>query len=738
MTRWIREADGASTAASRGSHTVGTSRSRAIQSTLTTKMRATRALAGARQHTQSRTADGPARGERGGQAIEERSGRPGQVTLDRHFMKTDPTIALYSNSPEDNACNTVGDDGHGLDLVIETDDDHGLSCGERPPSSKKISKRRRSSGSWSPRKKSRAMTSNDFEDLPALHVGAEDETQPLPWSPSLSIKSPSLASPLRSPKKVRARPRANAISPSKRRSLIEQSAKEVAVRQHMQSVGSSSSTSHIYLHRSPSILLQSPSPLSTSPKEAQASTPSPLRAGFSLIDLSFTDQMADKQDDEADESNSDTAEEELLSSPLGGRSTSLGRFRYALSPSSKRRIYAFETQPQDLPREFNDSMNLVATSAQDTDRHAWPRAPDNARHQDGDKTSSSTLSPPPELDPKHESSQTESGASWAAQRTADSDVKDENDVERGETHVSGDTSPDEVGDSTYQDSQFAGDLTLLPCKITRSVSTSKSPSGQTVEKGLTQTQACADARKDDDATSSPLSRDADSQTQPLPWLASEQQPILKGQDTSPNERQELRKPRQAQAGWADVEKVWSSVLTDCTNAEVRIHEGRCDLKSQSSLTRFGFASVPARRAEAAPPDGPPSPMSDPEEVCSDDGQIDDDYVDSQVATCPSLLSTGQRKLRLDTEVSNAESETQSLTWNEDENENGNDNAIVGAEERIDALEGARQEGSDHLSVRRHSSHNETLMNADSSQCSLLSVPSDSSLDVGLRSFLTSI
>lgn len=157
----------------------------------------------------------------------------------------------------------------------------------------------------------------DDESLP---VASLEDTQPLAWA-------------TRTPKRKQRNSHAPAISPNKRRTLIEQSAKDVAFHQHTKERQLSDDVRSSPLH---------------SRNEAPSS---PLRNTFAL---SYYEGESSTNGDSA--TLPETIHEELCRSPLserGKRTNFLSQIEYPRSPRSHKIIYAYETQADPSLQSFS-------------------------------------------------------------------------------------------------------------------------------------------------------------------------------------------------------------------------------------------------------------------------------------------------------------------------------------------------------------------------------------------------
>ncbi|PWN38285.1 uncharacterized protein FA14DRAFT_159921 [Meira miltonrushii] len=522
-------------------------------------------------------------------------------------------------------------------------------------------------------------------------ASATEETQPLAWSSDeeQSIK-PKQPSPVQK-RKIKPKRRtksafAPAISPSKRKTLIEQSAKDCAMQQAKRNQRNALSPIE---NQCDSKRIGFLDPCSYQSIGAlRDKTPSPLRKGFSIVQVGNGDYFSHDEPDSDEEDDLD-----MLggpTSPLMSRmmpfSNSLEKKRAQSSPAkTKQRIYAYETQAASQLKSGLGILTEEDSMEMDDNR-------DNGMETQEGEASNAVGS-----------SQTAPGGSWPGQtRSGDrqteqevtdsisrkASVSEANESQRKssppfryeETYMSETPEAgDNIIDETFRlpSSQELPDLRTAVTKRTlRSVSKKRDSNG-------------ADKTDAFDTTSS-LS---DVETQPLAWEDefAEDPPLKTSKKKASQKHGKQNTPRYS-AGWNDLSQVWSGHIdTDKTVAKKRKSQ------TQSSLNSFGFSRTAKGTQES---DIQHAAMSDPENVDSDDeldclGATLDDEHESQAPPRSS------NRLRLDNEGSRATAtslQPKSFTRN------------------------------------RSSSRQSKPVNLSSSQ-DAMSIPSDSGLDSQLRHFL---
>ena len=409
--------------------------------------------------------------------------------------------------------------------------------------------------------------------------------------PQSSLTTPAPRTPHRK-KKARLGPPAPAISPSKRKLLVAESAKDAAMQQHWTSERSSSPLQSIE-NVVRSAKRDSETVAGASNRAMITLTPSKLRHGYSMLAFD-NDALYGLDENSVGGSSLDdgTDEEGEGSEPASPSAARMGRagpplgLPYVRSPRSSKRIYAQETQmPQVSPSERRGPEAETATLHE------------SAVLDDSDDLSS----PPPRLPsprqgssmPREEgaiqSSQTAPGGSFSlAQETARPDkckrssvletyMSDEEDCE-GEGKRRG------HGDETYR----------LPSSEDMQTPSAPKERKQTLRSHSKTTVLQSSNNPDDD-------------TQPLPWRSptADREGDVQGQG-----RDSTR--RHTASSWADVNKVWMQV--DVTRPDTGRER---NVQHQSSLARFGFERKKgAKRGRSSV------------ELCSDVVFNSDDEVDS--------------------------------------------------------------------------------------------------------------
>lgn len=341
---------------------------------------------------------------------------------------------------------------------------------------------------------------------------------------------------------------APAISPSKRKTLIVDSARDVAVQQHRQWQRSSSPLQPIDNVANPRSAQKKDSPPSRSGTRL---TPSKLRHGYSMIAFAHDQGLSSTEhDEEEEEEEYSSVEVEDSPSPSAERQE-----RAVATPKNvpdrdstrQKKIYVEETQYPSVNRLFQQEMEQDKATSVSTDTvFSTELNSRDANLQKGQSLfgiSESLSSPPPssstepEVEAKEtelKSSQTAPGGSFSFPE-GDAIIKEAGMTTAIESYISEEVDEDErrhVGDETF-----------------------KLPSSEEIAEKEEENEYEGD------------------ETQPLPW--------------SPcNERNEKRKTvstsERVRASWVDVGRVWSQVPLD----EEEVEEPEKD--HQASLHNFGF------------------------------------------------------------------------------------------------------------------------------------------------------
>lgn len=470
---------------------------------------------------------------------------------------------------------------------------------------------------------------------------SDDETQTLDWDgDSVAASTPPQKRMLRI--KCRSTAFAPAISPSKRRALIEQSAKDTAMQQHRRSKGPLTSIDNLSASNSLEVR-------SSSQSSGREKTPSPLRKGFSLIHL---DQSLDASNSNTDD---DIEDFEGPPSPLSERSVHCSRRMagaIALSPISKRRIYAFETQHQDADAGGDTSDTTVRAAGFNSD--CVERASSYTSIGDGQQSGTSDQK---FFRARHgrdqpndaSSSQTAPGGSWSA----------DDGREFVEPVVALDV---ERKQGTLEGWGLSKDTSV------KSMVNAELLDGNVRESGMyAQDKHVSSGNTTLDMFTGPTPTLRDDETQPLPWEleSMEAADSLEQLDVEHDAQHTvLHQATQRQIGhprsqWEVLDKVWSGHLGD---GEAKTTPTRTS-RLQSSLDRFGFT----RTAEGDDRRGTvrgTSPMSEAEDVPSDA----DEEVDTGAAREfePRRSISQALRLRFDDafERESQLSETQPLPWDD--------------------------------------------------------------------------
>lgn len=456
------------------------------------------------------------------------------------------------------------------------------------------------------------------DNIEPSSAAATDETQPLAWS---SDEEQNLKPKQQSPtprRKVKLKRNAKsafapAISPSKRKTLIEQSAKDYAIQQARRNLrGALSPIENQCDTRRNSSLDPS---IHQSISHLCDKTPSPLRKGFSVIQLvedDYFSQDTHYSDEEDDLDMLGGPTSPLMSCKLPFQKGH-GIESQSSPPKAKQRIYAYETQA--LPN-VTEGLGIVA---EEDSQKANKEQGKNVREKEAEAGN--------DID----SSQTAPGGSWPGQtehaikpaeqeeslrmsRKSSLDQSKEPQKEcsppfqYGETYVSdsSDDVCDNVIDETFRmpSSQNIADYDLTVTKRTlRSASNKRESDG------------ASDFKTNIFDASSSLT---DAETQPLPWedyLADQSHHKDKPeQDSHKKALQNGKKqgtPRYS-AGWNDLSQVWNGHLDLKNNSASKKKKKR---HQQSSLNSFGFSRSAKNTQETDTQQGL---MSDPENVDSDD------------------------------------------------------------------------------------------------------------------------
>lgn len=534
---------------------------------------------------------------------------------------------------------------------------------------------------------------NEARKLYDQPQAATDETQPLAWSSDeeQSIKSKQ-STPVQK-RKIKPRKRtksafAPAISPSKRKTLIEQSAKDYAMQQARRNERNALSPIENQCD-SRRLGFLDPS-CNQSLGQFRDKTPSPLRKGFSIVQVGDGDYFSQDVPDSDEEDDLDMLGNPK--SPLMSRTLPLqkahGTRRTQSSPAKTRqRIYAYETQAasqmkgglgilteedgteedKSLAYHEGDASNAVGSS-QTAPGGSWPGQIRSADRQT-EQEEIDNISRHSSVDEANEAQSNESQGKLTAP------------FHYGETYMS--ESPETGGnmmDETFRmpSSQELPDLrTTLTKRNLRSAS----------KKGDNTEVSKADAFN----TTSPLS---DVETQPLPWEDefAESVPLKSSKEKASKNSNKQNTPRYS-AGWTDLSQVWSGHIDFDKNATKKRKS-----QHQSSLNSFGFSRIAKVPQQS---DVQHTVMSDPENIDSDDDELDLLSTTKEDEPKSQVLPRSSNRLQLSDEGSRVKSiSPQPKRVNQD----------------------------------RSSSRQPEPINLSSSQ-DVLSIPSDSGLDSQIRHFL---
>ncbi|UZJ54422.1 hypothetical protein CBS101457_003742 [Exobasidium rhododendri] len=408
-----------------------------------------------------------------------------------------------------------------------------------------------------------------------------------------------------------------AISPKKKKLLINDSAWETAMQQHRSWERSSSSPLRDIKN---SISSSIKDPVKESETSANSNrldaqrTPSRLRHGYSML---LFDENAYRGLQSSDCENEEGLEREGLlseecpspSAERRERAEATSGLPYTRSPRSNKKVYAKETQRQDNSSPLPRDESLIGEDGMTEEEREGNClseqlvSPSVAKHPKQKKVTpsrkSTSVSLPPSLcssahsrsskeEKQQSSSQTVPGGSFSvqSQRTR---MKAQGTVGTwAETYMSEEDEDDlrvlcEVGDETYKYPSSEGLSTP-------------------VKNGVEKRAALRSNSNAFQAQDDPVAVDGeivDEETQPLPWSPCDDglgngggRVIVLGQKRKGKDSPNSSKKMRVSQSWADVNRVWSQVGLSQGNVTIQRDAVQCDLHS------FGFQRKPSEASRS--------------------------------------------------------------------------------------------------------------------------------------------